>query len=157
MIADALLTYLQANPDGGATVVHQRFLELDRATLPVHALVAKLTRYARLYHFAPDPPTGRKSEAAWRSEYPAFPAVHVLLAGAGREALERRLEQTVLLAQAEPQLKPASELQVSFALLEDLTTDGPFEQIFVALAHPERLVDWVDQPEPTSAAQRAKS
>ncbi len=41
LIAHALLTYLQTGSDGEADV-HRRFLELDRATLPVPALAAKL-------------------------------------------------------------------------------------------------------------------
>jgi hypothetical protein len=143
LIADALLTYLQAGDQGGPKL-QLRFLELDRATLPVPALVAKLGRYARLQTYAPDPPAGRRPEAGWRSEYPTFPALHVLLAGARREALERRLDQTIALAHDNPQLLHTSkELVVSFALLEDLVSDGPFARIFVSLGDPTELVNWL--------------
>jgi hypothetical protein len=151
LIADALLTYLHTSTDGDATL-QRRFLEVDRATVPLPALVAKLGRYARLHDYAPDPTSGQPRQAAWRSEYPAFPAVHVLLAGDPREALQRRLEQTIALAHAEPALQAATGLVVSFALLEDLTTDGPFEHIFVALNDPSQLVDWLGHPAPTTPA-----
>jgi len=101
LIADALLTYLQSDAKGEASV-HLRFIELDRATLPVPALAAKLGRYARLHAYIPDPPEGQRRQPGWRGEYPAFPALHVLLAGARRDALERRLEQTIALARRPP-------------------------------------------------------
>lgn len=151
LIADALLTYLQSDAMGEASV-HLRFLELDRATLPVPALAAKLGRYARLHAYAPDPPEGQRRQPAWRSEYAAFPALHVLLAGARRDALQRRLEQTIALAGVDPLLEHASELVVSFALLEDLVSDGPLEQIFVALRDPGQLVDWLGDMAPTTRA-----
>ncbi len=151
LIADALLTYLRLAP-GGEASVHLRFLELDRATLPVPALAAKLGRYARLHAYVPDPPEGQRRQPGWRSEYPAFPALHVLLAGARRDALQRRLEQTIALASADASLERAAELVVSFALLEDLMSDGPLEQIFVALHDPAELVNWLGATAPTAAA-----
>lgn len=42
LIVDALITYLET--DGEQVTRHQRFLELDRGTLPVEALVDKLHR-----------------------------------------------------------------------------------------------------------------
>ena len=47
-IADALLTYQRNEPDCGASF-HYRFIELDRATIPVDTVAAKLARYAGLY------------------------------------------------------------------------------------------------------------
>lgn len=52
LIADALLSYLQATP-GESLTLHQRFIELDRGTLPVDRLAAKLTLYAQLHHHTP--------------------------------------------------------------------------------------------------------
>ena len=154
LIADALLTYLQITPDGEPTV-HLRFLELDRATLPVPALAAKLGRYARLYTYAPDAVDGQGREPGWRSEYPGFPSVHVLLGSGRRDALQRRLEQTITLAAGDPQLRRAPQLPVSFTLLEDLIADGPFESIFVALDDPSQLVDWLGQPAASSGEERS--
>jgi len=154
LIADALLTYLQTDPEQAETGVHRRFLELDRATLPVPALAAKLGRYARLYAYAPDPPEGELREPGWRSEYPTFPALHVLLTGRPRESLQRRLEQTIALASADPHLARTTELGVSFTLLDDLVADGPFEAIFIALQDPSRLVDWLGHPAATTPTSR---
>jgi hypothetical protein len=148
LITDALLTYLHTDPDGAATL-HHRFIELDRATLPVDALAAKLTRYARLYRYAPDTKPGEPSRPGWIAHYPAFPAVHVLLAGARRRALERRLEQVIALAHTDPELTHTPQVAISFAHLDDLDdldTDGPFAHIFVELTNPERLVDWLNHP-----------
>jgi hypothetical protein len=153
LITDALITYLRTGERGEASV-HLRFVELDRATLPVPALAAKLGRYARLHTYVPDPPAGGRRQPGWRSEYSAFPSLHVLLSGARREVLERRLDHTVTLAYDEPQLPHGGELDISFALLEDLTLDGPFEPIFVALDDPTQLVNWLGNPTataPTSA------
>jgi hypothetical protein len=150
LIADALLTYLRTGERGEASV-HLRFVELDRATLPVPALAAKLGRYARLHAYVPDPPAAGRRQPGWLSEYPAFPALHVLLTGAKRDALERRLDQTIALADADPHVHRADDVVVSFALLEDLVTDGPFEAIFVALDDPAQLVNWLGDPGATTA------
>lgn len=155
LIADALLAYLQPRADGEATVLY-RFLELDRATLPADALAEKLTRYARLYQYVPDR-AARKSEPAWRAHYPAFPPVHVLLAGASPAALARRIERVVAIAQDDPELRRARRVQVSFASLADLLGQGPFAEIFVALADPSRLVNWLGEPAASSRRQRGGS
>jgi hypothetical protein len=145
LIVDALLTYLHTGVEGDAAL-HYRFLELDRATLPVDALAAKLTRYARLYHYTPDIKPGESPRPGWRTHYPAFPAVHVLLAGGRRRALERRLEQVIALAHTDAELTRTQQVAISFAHLEDLNADGPFARIFVELNSPERLVDWLGRP-----------
>ncbi len=74
----------------------------------------------------------------------------MLLAGGRREALQRRLEQTVTLAGGDPRVEQTPELVVSFTLLEDLLADGPFEQIFVALRDPTELVNWLGHPAATA-------
>jgi hypothetical protein len=147
LIADALLSYLQNHP-GGEVSVHLRFLELDRATLPVAALASKLARYARLHAYTLD---GQR-QPAWRSQYPTFPSVHVLLAGADRPALERRLEQAIALAAAEPALQRTTGPAFSFALLEDLICEGPFAPVFIALTDPSRWTDWQGKTAGATAA-----
>ncbi len=55
VVADALLSYLQVGEGGGLTL-HQRFVELDRGTArPAEHLASKITRYARLRHYAASP------------------------------------------------------------------------------------------------------
>ena len=151
VIADALLTYIRVDEAGEATL-HYRFLELDRATIPADALARKLTRYARLYRYAPAAKAGRPAEPAWRAHYPSFPPVHVLLAGDSRPALERRLARVISLGGADPELAKAGAASVSFALLAELLEHGPFATIFVDLTEPERPVSWLG-PEPVSARQ----
>ena len=64
LIADALLSYLQAAPDE-SLILHQRFIELDRGTIPPEQLAAKLARYAQLRHYAitKDTPEARAAVA----------------------------------------------------------------------------------------------
>lgn len=70
VIADALISYLQAAPDE-SLILHQRFIELDRGTIPPDQLAAKLARYAQLKHYSPakDTPEG----PLWRAYYRTFP------------------------------------------------------------------------------------
>lgn len=62
VIADALLSYLQGAPDE-SLILHQRFIELDRGTIPPEQLAGKLARYASYATTGPSPrrrthPTG---------------------------------------------------------------------------------------------------
>ena len=151
LIADALLTYIRVDEAGEATL-HYRFLELDRATIPADALARKLTRYARLHRYASAARKGQPAEPDWRAHYPSFPAVHVLLAGGSRAALERRLARVASLAGDDPELAEAPAVSISFALLAELVEHGPFASIFVELSDPERPVSWLG-PERASARQ----
>jgi hypothetical protein len=72
--------------------------------------------------------------------------VHVVLAGSGRRRLQRRLEQTIALCHHDRRLTATAEVEVSFALLEDLVSVGPFAARFVDLRHPGALSDWLGQP-----------
>jgi len=136
LIADAVLTYLRE--EGGRVALEQRFLELDRATLSVDRLVAELAGYAELYRAA-----GRDGEPAWRAHYPRFPAVHCVLAGAPRPALERRRRSVVALLRSDLRIERTPEARISICLLEDLRERGPFAPIFVALGDPAKRVDWL--------------
>jgi hypothetical protein len=140
VIADALLTYLLAEEDGLS--LEYRFVELDRATLPLDRLAAKLARYARLErHF----PRGAR-EPGWRNHYPTFPGVLVVLANRPRRLLERRREAVIGLYEADPELDRGAELAVSVCLLDDLTEHGPFGAIFARAPHRERAVNWLGEP-----------
>lgn len=138
LVADALLSYLRR--DAGAVTLEQRFLELDRGTMPVHGLVEKLARYARLHHH-PDPEGGGP---LWRRHYPSFPEVLVVFAGQPLETLTQRRQTTIALALQRPELQAARAVEVSFCLLEELRRDGPFAPIFLRLSNPQRWVNWLD-------------
>jgi hypothetical protein len=136
LIADAVLTYLRG--EGGRVALEQRFLELDRATLSVDRLVAELAGYAELYGAE-----GRDGEPAWRAHYPRFPAVHCVLAGAARSALERRRRSVIALLRSNTRIERTPEARISICLLEDLRERGPFAPIFVGVGDPGQRVDWL--------------
>ena len=138
VIADALLTYLRLTEE--EVLLEQRFLELDRATLPVDAMASELARYGELHRA-----TGKDGTPAWRRRYPVFPGVLCVLAGAGREALCRRRDTALALLRAEPWLTRTPEVGVRICLLEDLVDRGPFAPIFHGLREPGREVDWLGE------------
>jgi hypothetical protein len=136
VISDALLTYVRSA--AGKVFVEQRFLELDRATLPVDTMAAELARYAELFRAA-----GEEGEPVWRSRYPTFPSVVCVLAGGGRDVLRRRRDTALALLRAEPQLTRTPEVEIRVCLLEELVSRGPFAPIFRSLRDPGSAVDWL--------------
>jgi hypothetical protein len=149
LIADALLSYLQATP-GESLTLHQRFIELDRGTLPVDRLAAKLTLYAQLHHYTPTPPPqGAPPGPLWRTHYRVFPSVLVVLADQTPTACRRRIQRTIALHDTDPAHKRYGTVPTSFVALPDLTTRGPFAEIFISTSQPERYIDWLENPQPT--------
>jgi DNA-binding MarR family transcriptional regulator len=177
VVADALLTYLQIGEGGGLTL-HQRFVELDRGTArPAEQLASKITRYARLRHYAGPPAEGphrataqRGNRAAltspgalerplWRSYYRAFPQLLIVLADQSQERIRSRIQRTLALHQSDPTQPRAREgagneaeaavaFPVFFVALEDLTAQGPFAPIFISKSeHPGERVDWLGRPQ----------
>jgi Replication-relaxation len=139
LIADALLTYLLV--DDHTLSLEYRLLELDRATLTVDRLAAKLTRYAQLKRAKDD-----RGEPAWRAWYPTFPAVHLILAAGARPTLERRRDAVLALCAADPRLAHTPGLAISICLLCDLQRHGPFAPIFLTPANPHESIDWLGRP-----------
>ena len=126
LIADALLTYLQYVAEG-EFLFHYRLLELDRATLPVEKLAAKLASYTRLYRYT----TATQKEPSWRARYEVFPDVICVLAGDNTtNALERRLQSVLALCSEDRDLQETPEVGVSICLLDDLSQRGPFAAIW---------------------------
>ena len=138
LFADAVLTYVRLTES--EVVVEQRFLELDRATLSVDRLVAELARYGRLLRA-----TGKQGEPLWRSQYPAFPPVICILAGAERAALRRRRDTAVAILGDDPGFADSPELSVRLCLAEDLAEEGPFAPIFTDARDPGEPVDWLPE------------
>ena len=136
VIADTVLTYLRLTEE--TVFVEQRFLEVDRATLPVDAMAAELARYAELFRAE-----GEGGVPLWRSRYPTFPAVLCVLAGAGRETLGRRRDTALALLGTDPQLARTPEVAIRLCLMEDLLEAGPFASIFLEPGDPDRAVDWL--------------
>jgi hypothetical protein len=140
VFADAVLTYLLLEEKHIA--IEQRFVELDRATLSVDRLVSELSRYAQLYRAA-----DKKGERLWRSRYAVFPRIICVLAGAPRKALVRRREVALVLLGSDPYLSNAPQVGISFCLLAELKSRGPFAPIFRSVAEPDREVDWLGEGE----------
>lgn len=136
LFADAVLTYVRLTDS--EVVVEQRFLELDRATLSVDRLAAELARYGRLLRAE-----GREGEPLWRSQYPSFPPVICVLAGAGRAALQRRRDTVVAILADDLDFAGSPDLSVRLCLAEELAERGPFAPIFTDVRDPERPTDWL--------------
>jgi len=147
VVADALLTYLQA-ADDGALILHQRFIELDRGTArPAEQLAAKITRYTRLRYYtpasavAPDAP----AEPLWRRYYRSWPHLLIVLADQSERRMHQRIQRTLALYESDPGKDHRIAIPVSFVSLDDLTAQGPFAPIFVTADQPDRPVNWLGQ------------
>lgn len=151
LVADALITYLIT--DDTSVRVEQRFLELDRATMPIDRLAEKLGHYVQLHNYTPKPDPGGKATApAWKTYYHTFPEIQIVLTGAPRPLLERRLRLLLALYHANPALSGQRAVKVSVCLLDDLQDAGPFGQVWLRADDPARLVNWLAQPQPGAAA-----
>jgi hypothetical protein len=143
VIADALLTYLQSTDDG-ALALHQRFIELDRGTRTTERLAGKITRYARLRHYAPLASSAETGppEQLWRSHYRAWPHLLIVLADQSRERMRQRVQRTLALQASDPAGR-VGHIPVSFVALDDLSAHGPFAPIFLTAQQPHQRVDWL--------------
>jgi Replication-relaxation len=147
LIADAVLTYLRDEEE--STLLYQRFVEFDRATLPVDRMVEELARYGQLYGAR-----GKDGKELWRSYYRAFPPVICALAGRSRDALARRRDVALAMLATHPSLSGGTGAEIHFCLLEDLVDRGPFAPIFRAVGEADRLISWIgegDQPATTTS------
>jgi hypothetical protein len=141
LIADALLTYEEHGRLG--VRFHYRFLELDRNTMPLDLLVAKLVRYARLYRHTVE--SGKRSVRFWETRYPVLPTVLLVLDGGTRERLRRRRHTVLSLCAEHPDLRRTPQVEISACLLEDLKADGPFAAIWRTKRDPARPVNWLGE------------
>jgi hypothetical protein len=145
LIADALLSYLQAAPDE-SLILHQRFIELDRGTIPPDQLAAKLARYAQLHHYSTTKDT--QEGPLWRAYYRTFPPVLVVLADQTPAATRRRIQKTIALYRSDPARGRYGSIPIAFTTLPDLAARGPFAPIFIPAALPDHYTDWLDNTQP---------
>lgn len=155
VIADAVISYLLA--DERTVSVQQRFVELDRGTMPVEQLVAKLERYARLARYVPQTRPGEEQRAGWRAFYRTFPRVQIVLCNRPRRTLERRMRLLLALAHATPDLRRDQLVGASITFLEDLMHHGPFAEIWRPVCDPTRLVGWLDGIPADDHAERGRT
>ncbi len=147
VVADALLTYLQAADDGGL-VLHQRFIELDRGTArPADQLAAKITRYTRLRYYTPTPAVApdAPAEPLWRRYYRSWPHLLIVLADQSERRIQQRIARTLALYESDPGKDHRTAIPVSFVALDDLNARGPFAPVFVTADQPERKVNWLGE------------
>jgi hypothetical protein len=135
LVADALLHYVQVDPVKRHRTQLQFLIEVDRATMPLARLAAKVAAYARYYDYVPEPAKKRlKARPAWRLRYPHFPRVLIILTGARRSRLEHRLlDLTVRVAENEYLRADRPGFLVGATLLEQLQEHGPRKPIFLPM------------------------
>jgi hypothetical protein len=145
VVADALLTYLQTE-EGDGLVMHQRFVEVDRGTeRPADQLAGKLARYTRLRTYTPA--SDDDAEPLWRNYYRAWPHVLIVLADQSPARVAQRIARVLALYESDPTKGQRRAIPFSFVTLANLTTHGPFAQIFTSPTHAQP-VDWLGRPSP---------
>lgn len=150
---DAVLHYTRTTTDeqGDERRLLTFFLEIDRATMSIHRLAAKLHAYARYAAYIPQPAPGARArqpaagqliQEAWRERYPAFPRILIILTGASPRVLARRVLDLRALAASDPRLqRVAARIQVGVTSLDLLTVHGPFTPIVTPVLGPEAPTD----------------
>ncbi|WP_082126731.1 replication-relaxation family protein [Allosalinactinospora lopnorensis] len=143
LVSDALLHYLLVDAKRKQRAQMQFFLEVDRATMPLPRLAAKVTAYASYYDYVPEPTKASHSRRrgsprpAWRMRYNRFPRVLIILTGARPQRLEHRRLDLAARLQENPYLaSERSGFQVGATTLEQLEEYGPTAEIFLPLLAP---------------------
>ena len=129
LICDALLDYVAEDHAAGTRTQLRWFIELDRATMPVARLAAKVAMYAEYARLVRP---GSNQAPAWRQRYPAFPRLLVVLAGASGPALERRACDLAAATAADGALR-RTRVAAGVTVLAHLQEHGPFAPVFVCL------------------------
>src|SRR5262249_12516849 len=102
LIADALLHYTVIDPVAQHRDHLQFFIELDRATMSVARLAAKVLLYGQYYDYI----AGRTDQPAWHSQYPRFPRLLVVLTGRDVASLNRRRDELAAYLSGAPHHRP---------------------------------------------------
>ncbi|GAA1104394.1 replication-relaxation family protein [Nocardiopsis metallicus] len=142
VISDALLHYV-AIRSNGFRVQYQFLVEVDRTTMPVARLAAKLVAYARYFdHY---PLRKRRSAAdgparpAWQKRYPRFPRVLLVLDGANQRRLANRRTDLAAYVRFSPYLTvPREGFAIGCATMPDLMEHGPQARIWINLTSPQQ-------------------
>ncbi|GGV72197.1 hypothetical protein GCM10010277_84830 [Streptomyces longisporoflavus] len=138
LIADALMHYSLARPDGGSTKL-RAFIEIDRTTMSSERMAAKLIEYARFHRYQPAP-TGRRTTTlapegpAWMRWYPLYPRILFILTGASPRTLNNRTTDLRSMADIHPAVAHlARNVPLGAAVLEDLEQHGPAAPVWTPL------------------------
>lgn len=125
------------------------FVEVDRATMGPERLAAKLTAYARLYHYVPAAPGRHRPtigqepvQEEWRRRYPLFPRLLFVLDGTGPAGITIRI-RALHAAAVDPAVAGfLHAVPVAAASLADLRNNGPSEPMSRPIRDPDRTVLW---------------
>ncbi|MFF8790799.1 replication-relaxation family protein [Streptomyces sp. NPDC015125] len=164
LVPDAVLQYVHTTPAGDGQ--QQRmlltfFCEIDRATMSIARLAAKLHAYARYARYVPQPAPGRGRpkaatgyrREAWRARYPAFPRILLVLDGASPAQLARRTDDLRALAAADTRLQPAAQdLRAGVTTLDQLRRHGPLAPIVTPVFGDPTPADALLRPSPAASA-----
>jgi len=140
LVTAALLTYVEIHK--GTAIPHQRFIELDRGTLPTEQLAEKLAAY-KLLHNHGSQTTGQPT--GWRSLYRTFPWVLVVLAAQHPATTERRIQNLTALWHTDPATQHLPTIPMHFVTLDQLTRHGPYAPIFTSANEPEHPQNWLGE------------
>lgn len=147
VIADAVLKYWAFSPED-RMVLSYRFLELDRATLPIEDLFAKIKRYVDLWRCWKDywqaGDWERSRLSTWPSRYRALPSLLVVFADSDRGNPEQRMRTVMGLCRRDDEIM-YDAAWFHFALFTELVASGPFAPVFRRLDG-ERLVNRLGEP-----------
>lgn len=157
LVPDAVLNYVHTDQKAQERTLLTFFVEVDRTQMTIARLAAKLHAYAAYQAFVPQPQvrsrsvTAHRTAPAWRSRYPVFPRLLIILTGASERRLQRRISDLRSLAAADPALA-ATALRAGVTTLELLKNEGPFAPIFTPVlgSTPEPTDAWL-QPQTATA------
>jgi hypothetical protein len=130
LVPDAVLSYTHHSESERRLLTY--FLEIDRGTMPVRRLVAKLHAYALYRSYVPAPPVGSRGKPstteAWRDRYGAvFPRLLIVLAGGEERRLAARRADLRAVVDADARLQRAGQqLLAGVTTLAQLHEHGPF-------------------------------
>ncbi|MFJ9855326.1 replication-relaxation family protein [Streptomyces sp. NPDC101150] len=160
LVPDAVLRYIhttRTDNGGQQRMLLTYFCEVDRTTMSIARLAAKLHAYARFARYIPQPapgrgrpkPTGGYRREAWRARYPSFPRILLVLDGAPEAQLAKRADDLRALAAADARLQPAAaDLKAGVTTLDQLRAHGPFAPIVTPV---------LGAPEPTDVLLRTSA
>ncbi|MFF3874249.1 replication-relaxation family protein [Streptomyces sp. NPDC001978] len=148
VIPSALMYYRNGPADGHGAML-RAFVEVDRATMGPERLAAKLTAYARLYHYVPAAPGRRRPtigqepvQEEWRKRYPLFPRVLFVLDGTGPAGITTHIRALHAAPAGLALAVFLRDVPVLAASLADLRNNVPSEPVWRPIRDPASRVVW---------------
>lgn len=158
LIPDAVLNYVHTDTKAKQRTLLTFFVEVDRTQMTIARLAQKLHAYAAYEQFTPQLAASRgartarrtTSTPAWRSRYAVFPRLLLVLTGASKARLARRVADLRSLAASDPMLATTA-VRAGVTTLDQLREQGPFAPIFAPVLGTAHLTDAWLRPQPVAA------